>query len=68
MEIVPFMTVATLVSNIGGLMGLWLGVSAISLMEVLEKFLTHHMLLVKNKLRPKNEEVPAISDTNNFQE
>ena len=39
-EVIPFLTFPTFVSNVGGLVGMWLGISAISLMQFLEKKLT----------------------------
>ena len=35
-KIIPMMTLSTFLGNVGGLVGMWLGVSAISLMELLE--------------------------------
>lgn len=54
-EVVPFMTFATFVSNVGGLMGLWLGLSAISIIEFLQKS-SNYIILMRNTLsRPVNK-------------
>ena len=42
-EIIPIMTLPTFLGNMGGLIGMWLGVSAISLIEVLE-LLVHRLI------------------------
>ena len=34
-EVIPFMTFSTFMSNVGGLVGMWLGLSAISVLELL---------------------------------
>ena len=36
-EVIPFMTFPTFLSNVGGLMGMWLGLSAISVLEFLDQ-------------------------------
>ena len=35
-EVIPYMTFPTFLSNVGGLMGMWLGLSAMSMLEFLE--------------------------------
>ena len=51
-QIVPFMTFATFVSNVGGLMGLWLGLSAISIMQFLEKTVASTIVFRHTVRRP----------------
>ena len=56
-ETIPMMTFSTFLSNIGGLMGMWLGVSAITLMEWAEKVMKFCRKYPKNepvlKVEPK---------------
>ena len=39
LRVMPFMTLPTFLSNVGGLMGMWLGLSAISIFEFVEALL-----------------------------
>ena len=54
-EVIPFMTFSTFLSNVGGLVGMWLGLSAISVLELLGRQISK---LWKNKreANPENEE------------
>ena len=58
-QVSPFMTFSTLVSNVGGLMGLWLGLSAISIIQFLENFVTNVMVLRYTCGRRKRKQQPA---------
>ena len=57
-EVLPFMTFSTLISNIGGLMGLWLGLSAISVMQVLEKCISK-LLVARHTVRLTSKQTTA---------
>ena len=37
LEVIPLMDFSTFISNVGGLIGMWLGLSAVSLVECLER-------------------------------
>ena len=62
-EVVPFMTFATFVSNIGGLLGLWLGLSAISIIEFLQKG-SNYIILMRNTLSRPYSRKPKHSGKN----
>ena len=48
-EMIPLMSFTTVISNIGGLTGVWLGLSAISLVEIMEKLVVWSL----------NQKIPA---------
>ena len=55
-EVLPLMTFSTFLSNVGGLVGMWLGLSAISLLELLERKLSELWKLpVKTDVVPQTK-------------
>ena len=54
-EIIPLVTFSTFISNVGGILGMCLGLSAVSVYEILQKLLLHILVPSKSK-RIKNIE------------
>ena len=58
-EVIPLMTFSTFLSNVGGLVGMWLGLSAISLLELLER-----KLWQVRKVPVKTDVAPSVNEVN----
>ena len=52
-DVVPLVTRSSFVGNFGGIFGMWLGFSCVSLLQSLHSFLILMVVKLKNKLQPK---------------
>ena len=64
-DVVPLVTTASFVGNFGGIFGMWLGFSCVSLLQSLHSFLNVMFVKLKNKIQPKTQGICCSLDTQN---
>ena len=64
-DVVPLVTRASFVGNFGGIFGMWLGFSCVSLLQSLHSFLNVMFVKLKNKIQPKTQGICCSLDTQN---